>query len=106
LDYLTSMCDGKPTGKPGPHLRLRSVEARKTDLGGERSKWAENRLDDKNAGLSDRRSWRLTQQGKCLNLKKVAGSTRLELATSGVTGRRSNQLNYDPVRRPLLNTEF
>ncbi len=26
----------------------------------------------------------------------MAGSTRLELATSGVTGRRSNQLNYDP----------
>ena len=25
-----------------------------------------------------------------------AGPTRLELATSGVTGRRSNQLNYDP----------
>src|SRR6185437_15382468 len=28
--------------------------------------------------------------------KKMAGPTRLELATSGVTGRRSNQLNYDP----------
>ena len=28
----------------------------------------------------------------------LAGPTRLELATSGVTGRRSNQLNYDPVR--------
>ena len=26
-----------------------------------------------------------------------AGPTRLELATSGVTGRRSNQLNYDPA---------
>ena len=26
----------------------------------------------------------------------LAGPTRLELATSGVTGRRSNQLNYDP----------
>ena len=26
----------------------------------------------------------------------MAGPTRLELATSGVTGRRSNQLNYDP----------
>ena len=32
-----------------------------------------------------------------MNLKKVAGPTRLELATSGVTGRRSNQLNYDPA---------
>ena len=29
----------------------------------------------------------------------VAGPTRLELATSGVTGRRSNQLNYDPANR-------
>jgi hypothetical protein len=28
--------------------------------------------------------------------RKMAGPTRLELATSGVTGRRSNQLNYDP----------
>ena len=28
----------------------------------------------------------------------MAGSTRLELATSGVTGRRSNQLNYDPAQ--------
>ena len=28
---------------------------------------------------------------------KVAGPTRLELATSGVTGRHSNQLNYDPA---------
>ena len=30
-------------------------------------------------------------------LLKVAGPTRLELATSGVTGRHSNQLNYDPA---------
>ncbi len=27
----------------------------------------------------------------------VAGSTRLELAASCVTGRRYNQLNYDPA---------
>lgn len=27
----------------------------------------------------------------------IAGETRLELATSCVTGRRSNQLNYSPV---------
>ncbi len=26
----------------------------------------------------------------------MAGPTRLELAASGVTGLRSNQLNYDP----------
>jgi hypothetical protein len=31
-----------------------------------------------------------------LNLQ--AGLTRLELATSDVTGRRSNQLNYSPAR--------
>jgi hypothetical protein len=30
-------------------------------------------------------------------LWEMTGPTRLELATSGVTGRRSNQLNYDPV---------
>ena len=29
-------------------------------------------------------------------LSILAGPTRLELATSGVTGRHSNQLNYDP----------
>jgi hypothetical protein len=28
---------------------------------------------------------------------EMTGPTRLELATSGVTGRRSNRLNYDPV---------
>ena len=28
---------------------------------------------------------------------KMAGPPRLELATSGVTGRRSTQLNYDPA---------
>ena len=27
----------------------------------------------------------------------LAGATRLELATFGVTGRRSNQLNYAPI---------
>ncbi len=29
-------------------------------------------------------------------LKGMAGTTRLELATSAVTGQRSNQLNYVP----------
>ena len=28
----------------------------------------------------------------------LAGLTRLELATSDVTGRRSNQLNYSPTK--------
>ena len=33
-----------------------------------------------------------------LHIRKMAGSTGLEPATSGVTGQRSNQLNYDPAR--------
>ena len=32
----------------------------------------------------------------CKRLKRMAGTTRLELATSAVTGQRSNQLNYVP----------
>ena len=36
-----------------------------------------------------------------MDLGRVAGSTGLEPATSGVTGRRSNQLNYDPARQLL-----
>ena len=36
--------------------------------------------------------WKKTKGGK-----KMAGVTRLELAASGVTGRRYNQLNYHPV---------
>jgi hypothetical protein len=32
---------------------------------------------------------------------ELAGPTRLELATSGVTGRRSNQLNYEPAEALL-----
>jgi hypothetical protein len=30
-------------------------------------------------------------------LERMAGTTRLELATSAVTGQRSNQLNYVPA---------
>ena len=33
----------------------------------------------------------------CKCLKNMAGTTRLELATSAVTGQRSNQLNYVPA---------
>jgi hypothetical protein len=36
-------------------------------------------------------------------LKGLAGLTRLELATSDVTGRRSNQLNYSPARQERLS---
>jgi hypothetical protein len=38
----------------------------------------------------------------------MAGTTRLELATSAVTGQRSNQLNYVPaegVNRHMVGTE-
>ena len=34
---------------------------------------------------------------------EMAGPTRFELATSGVTGRRSNQLNYDPASKTDWN---
>ena len=33
-------------------------------------------------------------------LRKMAGVTRLELAASGVTGRRSNQTELHPQKRP------
>jgi hypothetical protein len=34
----------------------------------------------------------------------LAGATRLELATSGVTGRRSNQLNYAPEENGYIRS--
>ena len=37
------------------------------------------------------------QRQFCKSLKRMAGTTRLELATSAVTGQRSNQLNYVPA---------
>ena len=43
----------------------------------------------------------LTDLANPLNL--LAGATRLELATFGVTGRRSNQLNYAPENCSFLN---
>ena len=48
--------------------------------------------------------WELKKEGlgRMPNpLISLAGTTRLELATSGVTGRRSNQLNYDPAKCSL-----
>ena len=33
------------------------------------------------------------------SLERMAGTTRLELATSAVTGQRSNQLNYVPTAK-------
>ena len=37
-------------------------------------------------------------------VREMAGSTGLEPATSGVTGQRSNQLNYDPARALRTHT--
>jgi hypothetical protein len=42
---------------------------------------------------------RPTTRTKSLQIK--TGATGLEPATSGVTGRRSNQLNYAPAREAL-----
>jgi hypothetical protein len=39
----------------------------------------------------------VTRLATAESLNMLAGSTGLEPAASGVTGRRSNQLNYDPV---------
>ena len=42
-------------------------------------------------------NWTMTQIANSLQvLERMAGTTRLELATSAVTGQRSNQLNYVP----------
>jgi hypothetical protein len=40
-------------------------------------------------------------QQKIAICRYFTGATGLEPATSGVTGRRSNQLNYAPVREAL-----
>src|SRR5262249_56463123 len=51
---------------------------------------------------------RNTSAGSSLPAKcsTKTGPTRLELATSGVTGRRSNQLNYDPKDNQKSYTSF
>ena len=50
------------------------------------SGWRDDLSPAKNKGLRNQRN----------PLFFRAGPTRLELATSGVTGRRSNQQNYSP----------
>ena len=44
---------------------------------------------------------RWSDEGKVSD-ERMAGTTRLELATSAVTGQRSNQLNYVPLPGLLL----
>jgi 2-keto-4-pentenoate hydratase len=46
--------------------------------------------------LLERRAQSGVNPGERQHSKILAGSTGLEPAASGVTGRRSNQLNYDP----------
>jgi hypothetical protein len=47
-----------------------------------------------------------TQENRLKSGVCLAGPTRLELATSGVTGRRSNRLNYDPALGLTNYTDF
>ena len=50
------------------------------------------------ARASGPRLSRGASQGRCAGSEPVAGATGLEPATSGVTGRRSNQLSYAPAK--------
>ena len=43
------------------------------------------------------RTWLLPTRNELGTREEMAGTTRLELATSAVTGQRSNQLNYVPA---------
>ena len=52
---------------------------------------------ESNWGHADFQSAALPTELSRRVFKEVAGLTRLELATSGVTGRRSNRLSYNPV---------
>ena len=54
-----------------------------------------------NWGHADFQSAALPSELSRLKRIIMAGPTRLELATSGVTGRHSNQLSYDPAFNPL-----
>ena len=58
----------------------------------------EERNSAGNLGLEHGRQLRAGSVDRSLtNAERMAGTTRLELATSAVTGQRSNQLNYVPA---------
>ena len=63
------------------------------------SKWW--RDPELNWGHADFQSAALPSELSRLKRIFMAGPTRLELATSGVTGRHSNRLSYDPAFNPL-----
>ena len=65
----------------------------------DRAIWGRERKE-RESGTGTARGRHVTETLEGANVlelrKMLAGSTGLEPAASGVTGRRSNQLNYDP----------
>jgi hypothetical protein len=80
LEYFSPTCRRKTVRNAMLHKRLKLSDIF----------WGILRAFD---GLPSRSS----RFGVILRERRLAGSTGLEPATSGVTGRRSNQLNYDPA---------
>jgi hypothetical protein len=83
---------GPPTRSPRPFARQtrRPKPSEARDVG----RWESAFAAMRGFGATPRHSSRCILRER----RRVAGSTGLEPAASGVTGRRSNQLNYDPDR--------
>jgi len=83
-----------------PELRALTVNLIATELF--RAKRARKRLAHLPAQCRKRARCEIGCAGKCLDREELmAGWTGLEPATSDVTGRRSNQLNYHPVAKSV-----